>query len=555
MEQKSINQLLTEYSALVRRGKYFIVLPFVIVLLLGTAIAFRLPPVFQSQVRLFYMQAQMPEWLEMKTVNMYMEAMLVFLEALAISPANCAKMIRDLNLYPDLIDTVPIEDLIEKMRSDYANKPQYTTVAGKAGRPEEVMTGFTVSFNHADPNKAFQVINVLATQFIENFKQFREGFAGQTSSFFEDERERLKVEIAELDRKMTVFKQENLLVLPEVFQSNFRMGELLRQKVFDIDQEILRLRAQQRNLEANLTTVSPMLSMAGISGERIVTPDEQLAAMRVQLDLLLSTYSEKHPDVIRTRNEIRGLENILAQRASGESGEGATVAGSQDYYFNPAGGQGAYNPVYVQLVSQLEGIKLDIEGLREEKREREKEMLQYEERIGQALLIEKEYVMLQRDLDNAKRRYNELSDQVLKLESAEQMERREMGGRLTIGSPPSFPLRPIKPNRLLIIVGSALAGLALGVGGLLGWDFLSRTVRTPEDVAQLTPLPVFAEIPLLSQDRNRRMQRISKNAVRIGAVVTIIVVVFLIDAFFMKVDVLFVKIVDIIRRKILVAGL
>ena len=106
MEQKTIQELIPQYLDLIRRGKYFIIVPLAICVFFGTALAFKLPKVYRSETKMFYMQAQLPDWAKLEVMNMYLEAMLIFIEAMALSPDNILKLIEELELYPEQVGRV-----------------------------------------------------------------------------------------------------------------------------------------------------------------------------------------------------------------------------------------------------------------------------------------------------------------------------------------------------------------------------------------------------------------------------------------------------------------
>ena len=322
MEQQTVQQLISQYLDLVRRGKYFIIVPLAISVFLGTALAFKLPKVYRSETKMFYMQAQLPDWAKLEVMNMYLEAMLIFIEAMALSPEKCLKLINELDLYPEQAGKVATSDLIENFKKHYELTYDYTEVPTKSGRTEEIITGFTFSFDHADPRKAYYVANALATSFIELFRKFREASSSQGESFFEAERERLRREMSFIDQQISNFKQKHVNELPELFQMNYRMADQITQQLYSIDQKMMLLRGQQKTLELQLSTVSPGLGMTGLSGERIVTPEERLAALQAELGQLRARYSDRHPDVRRAQNEIVELQALLERQGSAKLQDG-----------------------------------------------------------------------------------------------------------------------------------------------------------------------------------------------------------------------------------------
>jgi len=558
MEQKEPLQVISEYLELLKRGKYFVLVPLCICVFLGAAIAFKLPKVYRSEAKMFYLQQQIPDWAKLETVNIYLEAMLIFIEAMALNPDNILKLIQELDLYPELEGTVASSDIIGNFRKSYTLTYDYTEVPSKYGRTEEIITGFTFSFNHKDGRKAYYVANALATSFIELFRKFREGASAQSSTFFEAERERLRREMAVIDQQVANFKEKHVNELPELFALNYRMVEITTNKLFTIDQKMMELRSQQRNLETELSTLSPVLGMTGLSGERIVTPQERLAALKSELGQLRARYSDRHPDVLRAQHEIGKLEALLSEQkqspANSNDQQGSGGRGQMDRYVVEQSG-GAFNPLYTQLKVRLEEVKIELQNLQRERAQHETDLAEYERRVGLMPFVEKEWLILARDRDSAQDRFNDLASQVLTMESAAEMEKRELGGRLSIGQPPIIPLTPFSPNVPLIIGGSFFVGLLLGIGLLLGWDYTMKTVRTTYDLKSFGDMPLLVELPMVVSGPQASHSKFNMAFVRIAVVIVLIGVVVAVDLFYMKVDVLIVKIISLIKTKLALTGL
>ena len=558
MEQKTVQQLLSQYLDLIRRGKYFIIVPLAISVFLGTTVAFKLPKVYRSETKMFYMQAQLPDWAKLEVMNMYLEALLIFIEAMALSPDNSIKLINELDLYPEQLGKVAISDLVENFKNHYVLKYDYTEVPSKYGKNEEIITGFTFSFDHADPRKAYYVANALATSFIELFRKFREANSSQGESFFEAERERLRREMAFIDQQISNFKQKHVNELPELFQMNFRMVEEINQRMFALEQKELLLLSQRRTLESGLGRMSPVLGMTGLSGERIVTPEERLAALQAELGQLRARYSDRHPDVRRAQNEIAELQALREKQGSAKVQDGeqlnqGTRTKVERYVEKNAGG--AFNPSYTQLAIQLEDVKADMEALKHERAEYQADLKEYERRVGVTPLVEKEWLILERDRESAQKRFNDLASQVQTMQSSAEMEKRELGGRLSIGQPPVVPLKPYKPNIPIIIGVSIFLGLSIGVGLLVGWDYLSKTVRGSHDLLQLQGLAVVVDLPMVVSGDKAPRARFNKVFVRVAVIVLLIGVVVAVDLFYIKIDVLIVRIFSLIQTKLALTGL
>jgi len=557
MEQKNTQELILQYLELLRRGKYFLIVPLAIFVFLGTSVAFNLPKVYRSEAKMFYMQAQLPDWAKLEVINMYLEAMLVFIEAMTLSPDKIKKLINELDLYPDQEGKVPFSSMVDNFKKQFQITYDYTEVPSKYGRTEEIITGFSFSFDHSDSRKAYYVANALATSFIEGFRKFRSSSSEQSEFFFEAERERLRREMAVVDQRVSNFKQKHVNELPELFQLNYRMADSLANKLFQLEQKIMLLRSQRGTLETELSTLSPVLGMTGLSGERIVSPQERLAALQAELGQLQARFSERHPDVRRSKNEINELKALMEKEASSRDGrqvQPGNHAQDKDYVLNHAGG--AFNPTYTQLRMRLDEVKADIEAIKLEKIEYEAELKEYQRRVGITPLVEKEWLILARDQESALRRFNDLAAQVQTMTSAAEMEKRELGGRLSIGQAPQIPLSPYKPNIPMIVGISIFLGLATGTGLLLGWDYLTKTVRTSQDLLSLQLPAVLVELPaVVPAGGTAERFKANKVYVRLAVVLLIISTIVAVDVFYMKVDVLIVQVLSKIQTFLALQGL
>jgi len=75
-----------------------------------------------------------------------------------------------------------------------------------------------------------------------------------------------------------------------------------------------------------------------------------------------------------------------------------------------------------------------------------------------------------------------------------------MSNNVSVLDPPTKPLYPIKPRRVMSLLVGALFGLFLGVGAAFFLDYLDNTFRTPEDIERLLGLSVLGLIPKIRSD-------------------------------------------------------
>jgi polysaccharide biosynthesis transport protein len=547
------------YLDVLRRRKNIFALCILASLIIGSTIALVLPPVYRAQATLYYLSAEIPKEMLVSFVNAYLEGSVSFLEAMVFSRDRCMQIINEVDLYPDLKKKLPADDVAAYMKTNYTSENVYVSSPGTSGRAEEVMMGFKFRFEDNSPKKAFDVANILASDFIANYKKFRESFATNTSSFFLDEQNRLKEEMIKFDKKISEFKEKHVDELPELFQSNYSQIQNLIQQTLGLDQEARSLVERKIMVEAQLAQMLPTSPLEGKSGERIVTPEEKLESRKSELALLQSQFSEKHPDIIRVRKEIDGLEKILSktQKTTASTDKPLTRETYWSKKINDIKAQGgSYNPAYVQLVTQLDDINAQLQSLNTQKGKLKEEMEKYQQRVAKSPLIEKEYNGLIRDLDSAKARYNQLVNQTLQADSSAAMEKREIGGKFIISEPPSFPIAPVRPNRLLIVGASLVIGIVLGFLMIFSWELLNPKVRSVQDLTQISSSPVLLELPETPRIQQKRKRNVRKLAIPIIIIILIPIVLFAVNKYFsLELDIPVIKLIGILRKQMVLLGL
>ena len=67
------------------------------------------------------------------------------------------------------------------------------------------------------------------------------------------------------------------------------------------------------------------------------------------------------------------------------------------------------------------------------------------------------------------------------------------------------PESPIKPKRALIIISGFILGIILGILLAAVKNFLNNTIKTTNDIEQLTTIPIYGTLPILYPKKNRQV--------------------------------------------------
>ena len=123
---------------------------------------------------------------------------------------------------------------------------------------------------------------------------------------------------------------------------------------------------------------------------------------------------------------------------------------------------------------------------------------------------EQEIAALSRDYEMSKTHYSQLLDRELSAETATQLEIRQKGEKFEVLDPAMPAERPSSPNRMMINMGGALAGLVLGLLAALATELLGMSITESKDVTEASGVNVLGVIPVIltQYDRLRRRRRL-----------------------------------------------
>ena len=490
MEQKVMT--LNDYVEVVKRRKWSLILPAIIVFMASVIVALALPSIYKSTSTILIEAQDIPASFVMTTVTSYAEQRLESIHQRIVSFPRLLDLINHFNLYPELKDKRTDEEIVGKMREDIILEPMSIETADSRGRRDSGVTiAFTLSYEGKDPSTVQRVASVLTSQFLEENIQVRKKQAADTSEFLEEEMERVKALLSELDAKMAVFKKAHVNELPELLQVNMQSLNNIETNIARLNDQLRVLKEREGYLQTQLASIPPK------EGKKKVLDD-----LKVQLMQLKSRFSDQYPDVIKIKAEIAEIEkevNASAQKSSL----------SDDM---------PDNPVYVTLSSQLSSTRADIESVKRQIFESNKTADTYRLRIENTPKVEENYKTIFIERNNTQAKYDDLMRKHMEARVAQGLEKEQKGERFTLIDPARLPEKPYKPNRLAIV----LIGFVLSIGAGVGWaslkEYNDQSIRDVDSLTQATSFPVLAVIPEIITEKDTR--RGTKN--RIGMIIAIV---------------------------------
>ncbi len=574
MEEEDIKGLGDYLAILTRRKKQFII-PALIIMLLSIVLALALPSVYRSEGTILIEQQEIPPDLVRSTVTSYAGERIQMISQRVMTTNNLSKIIDQYKLYENERKNTSMTVIAEEMRADIGLEMISADVVDpRSGRPTSATIAFKLSFSHKNPGKAQKVASELVSLYLnENMKRRTES-AVETSGFLATETAKLQKKVAEYEKKLATFKEENVNNLPELRQLNMQMMDRTEREINDVESQIRNLDERIVYLRSELAQLSPNSTMYGADGQRILGSEDRLKALRAELVTLSTRYADTHPDIIKMRREIKALEKEVG--SSGDATELRTklkemkgeLVTLQERYSKQhpdvkklqsaidatqaeldkalqndkqeqleATGTKPDNPAYIQLQAQLEASEGELVSLKESQEELKKKMADFEERLLKSPQVEREYRELSREYENVTAKYQEIRAKQLQADMAEALERDKKGERFSLIEPPAVPEKPAKPNRMAILFLGFIFSLAGGVGTVVVAESLSDAVSSTKELVNITGAPPLAVVPYIQTDAEIQRYEELKQKLIIGAVAAIPIVIILFHFFVKPLDV------------------
>ena len=558
----------------IRRRFWQMVLPALAVFVVVAAVVMMLPAKYQSTATIIIEGQEVPQELVRSTVTGFVEERLQSITQIVLNRSNLMSIIDRVGLYPEERKTMTSEQLVAMMRKDITMEPITAEVMSNTGRPSTATIAFSVSFEGREPAKVLQTTNTLVSLFLEENLKKREAKASTAYSFLEKQLATLGGEVAQSEERIARFKEEHMGALPELTQLNLQTLERIERDAQATQESLRGLVERRAFLEGQLATVTPQHTLVTADGGRVLPPSEELRALQARYVSLTATHSDKHPDVVRLREQIAALEGagtqvdlaeeLTAERAklddlSAKYGpehpdvkaskrrvaalEGRVASAGSGRRVASSISESADNPAWVSLKSQIQATDMDIrsqQAMLAELRLRQDELTR---RLENAPRVEQEYRKLERDHANAQAKYQETSQKLAAARESKELEEERAGEKLTLMDPPMLPETPSKPKRgLLMLVGLVLSlGFGAGCGALA--EALDGTVRGARILHGLTDVPLLGVIPCIETGAEAAARKRKRRLALTGLAAAACAAVVVFHLFVRPLDVVFYQIV------------
>lgn len=505
-----------DYVDILKRRKWSLICPAVLVMVLVGAVAFLLPSIYKSTATILIEEQDIPAEFVMTTVTGYAEQRIQSTQQRIMSSTRLMDIVKRFNLYREYLERWTTEQLINKIREDIQLKLiSVDTIDRRTGRATTATIAFTLSYEGKQPSTVQRVTDTLVSLFLSENLQVRQRQTTETTEFLEEEAQRVRSALDELEKKISAFKEVHINSLPEMIQVNIRSLDNYQSSVERIDEQARMLKEREGYLETQLASIP----------ETENTEKQRLRLLELELVDLKSRFTEDYPDVKKMKREIAELKRRMA----------AKLAISDNQKEMPD------NTAFITLASQLSSTRAEIKSLIQQKADLQAKADTYRQRIENTPKIEQEYNNLILDRDNTKAKYEDLLRKTMEANVAMGLEKEQKGERFTLIDPARLPEKPYKPNRLAIILIGLVLGIGAGVGFAALREFSDQAIHNPDGLARVSALPILVSIPDILTPMDRSHRRFKRLAWGVATLVGIGVCVFAFHTLVMDLNVFWAK--------------
>lgn len=307
------------------------------------------------------------------------------------------------------------------------------------------------------------------------------------------------------------------LIRISYFSPDPRQAQLITQVLSDnLVDENMRFQTKQTDVAINF-----IKEQLGVYKRKI--KEAEISNLEEQLKTLLVDSTEQHPLVKELRQKLTAAQKEL------ESGD----------FKVPTAPISKDNPAYQALQSELDKVinkAADSTGASVAYAANTNEASgDPNTSIYKLMLMDKFDSVLARDMNVNDKIYNMLLQKLETAKITQRLEASKQGTRYTVIDPARLPLKPAKPNKLMVIFMGLLVGTVSGTGLVFGKEFLDQSFIDIDEAKDTLEFPVLGAISrITTQEEIDKEKHTKKRFATIAAVSSVVLILFVMLHSFFK---------------------
>lgn len=359
---------------------------------------------------------------------------------------------------------------------------------------------YEISYESQSAEQAFKVVFNLLNTLIESTLSSSRMDTKMAEEFLNEQIRDYEQRLTQGEQRLAEFKKKNSGFLPDE-QGGFYSRLRALQERIDTTRSDLRLAKQKyQALGQQLSGEKPVLSTSSYANSAAL----QLREYQQELNELLSSFTEAHPDVKAVRAKIADL------RANAIAGADTTGFDSD---------KAELNPIYQDLKVEESRARVEVGTLQVKLSELRQKYADLKKSIDIIPQVEADLVRLNRDYDITRERYLALVERRESARLAQKVDQNNSELIFRVVDAPVVPLLPSGPNRTLLLAAVFLASIAVGFGWAVLRFLLHPTFVDFRQMQKMIDLPILGSISMQISPEKRRQRHVELMVYMAGFIV------------------------------------
>jgi len=341
-----------DYVSVFNRRKWWFIIPVALSLLIGGLLVWKLPRTYQAATTIAVSAPRVAG-------NVVGAVQIDRQERMrAVSQQLLSRPVLERTARLEHLDQdQSIDASVNRLRGGISvSLPDSITPGGGGGAPASQLSpdqkaqldSYQVRFIDQSPEDAQRIVNRLAQVFVEENNRSREVIAADTSQFIEAQLRASESRLNGLEERLRDMKEAFMGRLPEQTNSNLAMVATMQRQ---LESATTNTRSEQDRLSIIERQIESMQqgaeeAIAATRGTPTENAQSRVLSLRRELANAQLSFTDKHPEIIRLKDEIATAEKAAAAEKARPASDRMAILNA--------------NPEYRQLLKDRETTKMRI---------------------------------------------------------------------------------------------------------------------------------------------------------------------------------------------------